>query len=399
MISFETALHKILKHAIVLGAIKVPIEEASGRILQEDITSGIDMPPFDRSAMDGYAVNHSDIKKIPSRLRCIGIIQAGLSLKRSLKRGECAKIMTGAPLPKGADCVVMVEYTGSSRQGVEILRLPEEGENIFFRGEDFRRGQKVLEKGKRLYPSDVAVLAAVGKRYVKVTATPRVALLNTGAEIVPTGIRLSKNKIYNSNSPMLESLLKSDGIQPKALGVVGDNALSLRRAISKGLASDILLISGGVSMGDYDLVPEVLRSLGVKKIFHRVSIKPGKPIFFGIKGRTLVFGVPGNPVSNFVSYMIFVRAVLQKITGLRDGDAGFKEGIVKEEFHKKPGRRYFALSKILEKAGRSYLSPVDSRSSADTLSLSKADGIAMLDEKATVAQKGSKLQFMTWKTL
>jgi molybdopterin molybdotransferase len=198
---------------------------------------------------------------------------------------------------------------------------------------------------------------------------------------------------------MLNSLLKLDGIEPQTLGIVKDDAARLKQAAIRGLKADIFLVSGGVSMGDYDFVPEVLTSLGVKKIFHKVNIKPGKPLFFGIENRTLVFGIPGNPVSNFLSYLAFIKPAIQKMMGYKEYNCGFKEGIVEEEFYTKPGRRYFALVKISKKQNHYYLSPITSRSSADTLSLSKADGFMVVDENSGLIKKNSRIKFLTWKII
>lgn len=398
LIAYEQALKDILNNTLTLPAGKIPIQESVGMVLKEDIRSGIEMPPFDKSAMDGYAVNSLDIKKAPARLKCIGLIQAGDIFTKKMQREECVKIMTGAPLPKVADSVVMVENTREGAGFVEVLEAVKKGENVCFCGEDTKKGQKVLEKGKKISSSDVAILATVGKRFVRVSPKPKVAILSTGGEIVPLGVKLSKNKIYNSNAPMLEALLKSEGIKPEVLGISRDNVSQLSKAIRKGLRADILLISGGVSIGDYDLIPKVLKSIGVKKIFHKVNIKPGKPLFFGTKNKTVIFGIPGNPVSNFLSYLVFVRPAINKMMGCKYCKPPFKEGIVKTEFHTKAGRRHFVLVKVSEKTGRFFLSPVDSHGSADILSLSKADGFMMVDENAPVVKSGSKLRFITWKT-
>lgn len=399
MISYEQAIADILKNTHVLADQQAMLANSLGRILKEDIISGIEMPPFNRSAMDGYALNYADIKKIPAKLSCIGLIQAGDNFKRGLKRGECVKIMTGASIPKNADCVVMVEFTKASGKEITILKAIHKWENIFFKGEDFKRGQTVLEKGIKISPSHIAILAAVGKKYVKVSPKPQVAVLNTGGEIVPLGTKLGANQIYNSNGPILESLLRSDHIQPIALGIARDNTKELTKAIKKGLKADVLLVSGGVSMGDYDLVPEVLRSLGVKKIFHKVNIKPGKPLFFGVKGKTIIFGIPGNPVSNFLAYLIFARPAMRKMMGKANYRTEFKKGVLDRECHVKTGRRNFVLAEIAKKSGVYSLTPIAGRSSADTLSLSCADGFMSPDEKLNVFKKNSRIKFITWKTI
>lgn len=399
MISYEQAISDILKNTYVLADQQIKLCDSLGRILKENIISNIEMPPFNRSAMDGYALNSFDIKEIPVRLNCIGLIQAGDNFKKRLKRGECVKIMTGAAIPKGADCVVMVEFTKARGKEVTILRPAHKWENIFFKGEDFKRGQLVLKEGVKISASHIAILAAVGKKYIKVSPKPKVAILNTGGEIIPLGAKLGKNQIYNSNGPILEALLKSDNIQPIILGIARDNTQELTRAIRKGLSADVLLVSGGVSMGDYDLVPAVLNNLGVKTIFHKVNIKPGKPLFFGVKGKTIVFGIPGNPVSNFLSYLIFTRPAIHKMMGKANYRTEFKQGILDRELRVKSGRRNFVLTQIKRESGACHLMPIAGRSSADTLSLSKAGGFMMLEDGATIIKKKSKMRFITWKTI
>lgn len=399
MITYEQALEAILKNTPVLSEEKISSQESVGRILREDIIAGVEMPPFNRSAMDGYALNYLDIVKIPVKLKCVGLIKAGDISRKKIKRGECIKIMTGAALPENTDCVVMVEYARSKAGMVEILRGAQRGENVFFQGENFRRGSKVLEKGVKIFPSHIPILVTLGRKFIKVAAKPKVAILNTGSEIVRLGDRLSRNKIYNSNGPMLRALLKSDGLEPAMLGIAKDNKVELKEMIKKGLGHDILLISGGVSVGDYDLVPGVLEELGVKKIFHKVNIKPGKPVFFGVKGKTLIFGIPGNPISNFVAYFIFVKPAMQKMMSCQDYSFGFKEGVLEKEFHKKAGRCYFVLVNVRLKENRYFLSPIDGHSSADTLSLSRADGFMLTGIRVTTIKKDEKVKFITWKEI
>lgn len=399
MIAFQEALEAVLKNTQVLAVERVSIEDCVGRVLKEDVASPLEMPPFDKAAVDGYAVRTSDVSGTPCLLKCVDCIEAGKSFLKEVRTGTCVKIMTGAPMPKNTDGVVMVEDTKVLGAFVEILRGARPGENLCRRGEDLKKGRVVLKKDKLLHISDVAILAAVGKRFVKVGGRPFVSVLNTGGEIVPVGRKLGKNKIYNSNGPMLSALLKSDGLEPECLGIVRDKPLELRKSIERGIGSDILLISGGVSMGDYDLVPDVLKNLGVRKIFHTVRMKPGKPLFFGKKNHTLVFGIPGNPVSNFLSYLVFVRSAIRKMAGYKDYRPVFNEGVVEKVFRQRHGRRHFALVKISKK-GRLYrLAPVAAHGSADILSLSQSDGFMEVDEDLHVVRKNSKIGFITWKTI
>lgn len=407
MIEFEEALDIILRNTPVLPTEKVPIEESVGRILKEDVYSDIEMPPFDKSAVDGYAVNTLDLKEVPVRLRCLGLIQAGESFGRKLARGECVKIMTGAPMPQGADSVVMVEDSRQEDDRVELFRGVEKGENVCFKGEDIKKRQKVLNKGIKISPSHIAILATLGIPSVKTVGMPEVSILNTGGEIVPLGKKLDRNKIYNSNGPMLSALLRADGIEPLFLGIAKDEVENLEKKIREGLNADLLLISGGVSMGDYDFIPRVLEGMGIKKIFHKVNIKPGKPLFFGRhtvskkkrRGKTLVFGIPGNPISNFLAYLIFVRPALKKMMGCPSPKPEFKEGILETKFHSKAGRKHFVLVKISKRKSCYYLTPLVSHGSADVLALSKTDGFMVVGPYTSDIKKGSNIEFITWKKI
>jgi len=397
MIELEEALSLIINNTHILPVERVLVEDSIGRVLMEDVYSNIEMPRFNKSAMDGYAVKAKDIKRTPAKLRCIGSIQAGRGLKKRVMCGECVKIMTGAPLPKGADSVVMIEETQQYGENIEILKYVKRWQNVCFQGEDIKKGQRVLEKGKIISISDIGVLATIGRRYVKSIRRPDVAVLNTGGEIVSSGDRLSRRRIYNCNGPQLLSLLKSERINPRFLGIVKDEPSVLTKVIKKGLESDMFLISGGVSMGDYDLVPGILKDLGVKEIFHKVNIKPGKPLFFGKRKNTIIFGIPGNPVSNFLAYLIFIKPALYKMIGRQHCEPLFEEGILKKTFYRKEGRKHFVLVEISNSDSCYCLDPVKSHGSADTLALSRADGFMIVDGDRHLVDENSKMRFITWK--
>ena len=395
MITFEIALRKIFRNTRPLPLEKIRIEQAVGRTLREDVHCALDMPPFDKSAVDGYAVKAADIKKVPAALRRAGLVQAGEVFKGKVASGQCVKIMTGAPLPRGADSVVMVEDTSPAPGGlVKILKTAGKGENVCLRGEDIKKGQKILARGTVISVSHIALLAAAGRSMVKTGALPEVALINTGGEIVPPGARLGANRIYNSNGPMLEALLKSDNISAAPL-IVKDDAEKMKKAFAAALKSDIVLISGGVSMGDYDLVPGVLKSLGVREIFHKVRMKPGKPLFFGRKGGTIVFGIPGNPVSNFLAYLAFIRPAILKMSGRALYAPEFKTGVCSGRFAPDTPRRAFVLSKVGEKRAQCSLTGVSNNGSADILALARSNGFTVVKEGSAL-EKNEKAGFITW---
>lgn len=396
MIIFEEAFKLVIKNALPLPPERSAIEDAVGKVILEDVYCGLDMPPFDKSAVDGYAVRAADLGKTPAVLRSSGLIQAGEVFKGRLSPGECVKIMTGAPLPNGADSVVMVEETTERGGLVKFPKVPSKGANICKRGEDIRKGAKILPRGTMITVAHIAVLAAAGRSHVVTGASPRVALINTGGEIAPPGSRLRGNHIYNSNGPMLAALLKSDGLAAEPV-IVRDDAGKLKAAFSKALKADVVLISGGVSMGDYDLVPGVLAELGVRKIFHKVRMKPGKPLFFGRKGRTLVFGIPGNPVSNFLAYLAFVRPALLSLSGRADHSPEYGTGVCAGRFEPRTSRKAFVLSKTVVRNGRRFLRAVPGNGSADILALARADSFTVVDESKKFLKRNEKARFLTWR--
>jgi molybdopterin molybdotransferase len=392
MISFEEAISIVLKSARPLPARSVRVEAAVGRVLLEDVRSGMEMPPFDKAAVDGYAVRAADLAA-RRELKLAGVVAAGSAFKGRLGRGQCVKIMTGAPVPAGADAVVMVEVTSEAGGLVRFEERVKKGANIARRAEDIRKGQKILPRGTVLAVSHIAALAAVGRGSVKAGALPAVALINTGGEIVAPGARLGRNQIYNSNGPMLAALLKTDGINAEPV-IARDDARALKAAVSKALKADIVLISGGVSMGDYDLVPAVLKSLGVRCLFHKVRVRPGKPMFFGVKGRKLVFGIPGNPVANFMAYLAYIRPAIRKLASRADYAPEFKTGACAAPFDPRTPRRALVLSTV-RAATRYAVAGVANNGSADILALARANGLVMVKENGRL-KKGAKAGFLTW---
>jgi len=398
MIPYEKALELVLKNTKKLKAVKVSLENSLGMVLDEDIISKIEMPPFNKASMDGYALRSDDTLSKDVRFKCIGLIQAGDKFKKNVGKKECVKIMTGAPLPSGTNSVIMVEKTKQHNETVEIFQSLRSGENVCRRGEDIQKGQRVLKKGKRISVADISLLASVGRREVRVIKKPCIAILNTGNEIMERGEKLQQNKIYNSNGPQLLALLKVDDIECVSLGIAKDRPEDLKSSIKKGLSYDGLLISGGVSMGDYDLIPDILRGLGVKEVFHNVKIKPGKPLFFGTKNKKFIFGIPGNPVSNFVIYFLFVQSAIKNMSGIENASPIFEKGILKKNFIKKNvGRRRFIAVVVQRQEGVNYLTPLASHGSADIFTLSGADGFMMMGDAESEIKANTLRSFFTWK--
>jgi molybdopterin molybdotransferase len=313
MISFEKAYETVMAAARPLESEQVPLDEACGRVLAEDVTSDIDMPPFNKSAMDGYACRSADL---PGPLDVIEFIPAGTSPTRSVGPGQCSKIMTGAMVPEGADCVIKVEDAESVGEGRIRETAARRKDNICPRAEDVRTGDVVLTTGTRVRPQDVGVLAAVGCVRPRVSRRVRVSVIATGDELVAPAQAPSPAQIRDSNSSQLCAQARAAGAAVTDHGIVRDTADALDAAIADAVSrSDVLLLSGGVSMGDLDLVPDALRARGFELIFEQVATKPGRPTVFGRADGTFVFGLPGNPVSTFVLFEVLVRPFLCALMG------------------------------------------------------------------------------------
>jgi molybdopterin molybdotransferase len=318
MLTVEQALALVAQHASPLASRRLPLGEVAGLVLATDITSDIDSPPHDKALMDGYAVVSSD--REPQR-RVIEEIAAGAVPQLTVIHGTASRIMTGAPLPDGADAVVAIEQT--ELVGPDTVRLaqldPAPGQHILRRGASLRVGDTVLRAGALIRPIEIGVLAELGHGDVDAYPRPRVAILPTGNELVPVSEQPASGQIRNSNGPMLAAAAQRAGAEAIELEIARDNRDQLTARIAQGLTADVLLLSGGVSAGKFDLVPPVLASLGVQTVFHKVALRPGKPLWFGIQEdgshRTLVFGLPGNPVSSFVCFELFARPAITALAG------------------------------------------------------------------------------------
>ena len=316
MLSVEEALKLVLENVRPLASRHVAIGEALGCVLAEDVVSDIDSPPHDKSIVDGYAVIAADIGQPGVELEVLEEVTAGTVPTRVVESGSATRIMTGAPIPAGADAVVMVEHTETDANRVRILQAPVKArQNVMRRAASLARGQVVLQAGKRLRAIELGLLSEVGRAVVSAVPRPRVKIVATGNELVDAAEAPSAGQIRNSNGPLLAGLVEQAGGQAELLGIARDEHADLRARIEAGLESDVLLLSGGVSAGVLDLVPQVLHELGVQKVFHKVNLKPGKPLWFGVKGQTLVFGLPGNPVSGLVGFELFVRPAIAALAG------------------------------------------------------------------------------------
>jgi len=369
VLSFEEARRVVEQQAALIraghiqasGTESVDLLAAAGRVLSERVTADRDLPPFPRSTRDGYAVRSADLSSLPATLDVIGEIKAGEEPDRippNVGGGQAAAIMTGAPVPAGADAVVMVEYTSQQEHRVEITHSVTPGENVVPRGAEAREGTLLLDRGLRLNPAAIALAASVGKSRLQVYKRPRVAVLTTGDEIVDVDAAPGPTQIRNSNSFSLAAQVQQAGGEPVLLPVAPDELQGLRRLIAEGLKSDLLLLTGGVSMGRYDLVEQALSEMHAEFFFTGAKIQPGRPVVFGKCGAgtpfgkltagsarespaTYFFGLPGNPVSTMVTFELFARPMLEALAGQAPRNLIFLHARLKKEIQTKTGLQRF----------------------------------------------------------
>ena len=398
MIELEEATRKLMTKARPLGTVEVPVLEALGRVLREDIRSPIPIPPFSKSAMDGYAVRSADVlnasAESPVELRVLEDVPAGKVGRHRVTRGTAARIMTGAPIPPGADAVVMVEYTERTTGGVRILQEAPKGKHVAPVGEDVRKGQRVLRAGDVIRAAEMGMIASTGRSKVKVGVKPKVKVLSTGSEVLAPGKELKPGHIFDSNGYSLTGLAAARGAEAKFLGIAPDRKGALERKIESAGDFDVLILSGGVSVGDYDLVQDILLEMGVKRLFYKVSIKPGKPVFAGLQGKRFVLGLPGNPVSCMVTFELFVRPLLdvmlgKKEVGLRSGSACVVEGR-----KLKTGRRKFLRGRLHETEGRLYVWLATDQESGILRSMVESDVLVDVPDEVDRLETGSMVNIL-----
>jgi molybdopterin molybdotransferase len=323
LLALDEAQRRILDRVVRLRVEQIALGEAAGRILIEPATARVDLPPFDASAMDGFALRSEDT---PGRLPVAERIAAGRPASRGLRAGEAMGIATGAAVPAGADAVIPLEYVVDYDNEIEIGERVQAGTNVRPRGGDLRAGEVVVPAGARLGPAQLGALAAAGIAGISSTARPRAAVLSTGSELRRPGEELEPGQIYEANSVLLAAQLESAGAVVEQLDAVADDEEAHRAALERGLESDVLVTSGGVSVGPHDLVRSVGAELGIEEVFWGVAVKPGKPLWFGVRDQTLVFGLPGNPVSSLVCFELFVRPTVLSLQGASEPLPRFQPG-------------------------------------------------------------------------
>ncbi len=374
MITLEEALEIVLDSARPLASERVNLDEAFGRILAEDVVADMDMPPFDKAAMDGYACRRADLA---NRLTVIGTIPAGTAPAVVVGPGQCAKIMTGAPVPQGADCVVMIEQTETVGDSLVRFTSAQTPDHICRKAEDIRAGQVVLSRGTRIGPPHIAVLASVGHTRPLAAGKPRVGVIASGDELVPPAARPGLSQIRNSNSAQLVAQLRTLGAAARDCGIVRDVAADIDATLKAAFAeNDVVIVSGGVSAGDFDFVPAVLRRNGVLLRFEKIAVKPGKPTVFGVSQRGYCFGLPGNPVSTFVVFELLVKPFLYRLMGHDYTPVEVQMSLAETIARRNKDRQSWMP---VEFTSRTTVRPVNYHGSAHVLAFCAADGLIRME--------------------
>ncbi len=370
-----------------LGAEEIPLLDAYNRVLAEDAVSTLEIPPFNRSTMDGFAVKAEDTygaeENQPVKLKVCGNVPIGELPKVAVAKGEAAEIVTGAPVPEGADAIVMVEETNRQNDELLVYRSVTKNENVQKLGSDIKNGETILKAGRTLGSREIGVLAALGKSKIRVFKVPTVAVLSTGGEVTEPGQTLPPGKIYDINAYSLCTAVRESGGKPVYVGVVPDEKEPLREALERALVSgDIVLTSGGVSVGPKDLVPATVGSLGEPGlIFSGIALKPGKPVTLGLIGKKPVFSFPGHPTSALLTFHLLARPVIQAMAGKTAGERSFVEAIAGRRMFSAKGRRTFVTVKLnRDESKRLIAEPVETGASGAITTLAKADGFVEIPE-------------------
>ncbi len=394
LISPDAALQLVLEHSRPLdGFDEIPIEAACGWALWQDVTADRDIPPFNKVCMDGFAYLHEGIEP-GSELNIVGEVRAGYQAEQSVEAGQCIRVMTGAPLPAGADTVIPIECTEVAGDRVTLLEPPVAKRHVAVRGTDCQRDQTVLAAGSVLTPTGVAVLATVGLETVRVKRRPAIAILATGDEIVRPTAPVGPNQIRDSNSYSMAAQARMAGFDQIEMGHAVDDKDALTQLLEEALRADVVVMSGGVSMGEYDLVPAILAELGVTCHFHEVAQKPAKPLWFGSSPSTLVFGAPGNPLATVLSFDRYVLPSLRAKAGLPTGRQHLVGRLTDHVRPKKGGRHTFFFARVTGTAGGGFqLQPLSRTGAADVFGTSHANAIFSVEPNGS-ADAGSDIQFV-----
>jgi molybdopterin molybdotransferase len=396
MISVEEALQLVLSNLPERRIEEIQFRSALGRVLAEDLIATTSIPPFNRSALDGYALIAADVQHTPVELIVKGEVRAGGDIPGAIHRGETMAIMTGAPIPEGADAVQMVELTKRSGDSgkVTILESVHAHENIAPCGSEAVAGSIALESGRYIGPAEIAVMATFGHCRIKTWKKPTIAFFSTGDELIECDNTPRLGQIRNSNAYCLASQLQLMGLEFDYLGIARDDKEELRRYMQQGLERDVLIITGGVSMGEYDFVRNVFQELGLEIIFNKVAIKPGKPTVFARKGNKLIFGLPGNPISALVTFECFVRPALGRLCGMNNAALPRVKGSLLDDMRQSPGRMAFYPARVSWQQDEWKVQPIPWKSSADIIGFSRANATVIFPRDKNLMRKGEKVELM-----
>jgi molybdopterin molybdotransferase len=400
VISVGDALQLLAEETHPLDPVEVPLDRCQGLVLAEAIAADRDLPPTDRSAMDGFAVRAEDILQEGQKLDVVGELRAGRPVgDLHVGRGQAVRIMTGAIVPPGADAVVMVERTTEldHRRRVGIDERPRKGQHIRRRAEDLPRGEVAVGPGAPIHAPEIAALASVGQVDVRVHRAPVVHVLSTGDEVVEPGRAAADHQVRNSNAYALLAQLADLGVAGRYLGIAGDERGVLEDWLDRGLSGDLLLVTGGVSVGDYDLVGDALAAAGMRRLFHKVAVKPGKPILAGRADDCLVFGLPGNPVSTYTAFAVFVAPALRRMQGYRRWENQRLPAVLAEPLRARRGRETYHLARLTGRSEGLTASPVAHAGSGDVFALARANGFIVTPESGASLAAGAGVSALLWK--
>ena len=391
LLSVDEAQGRILERVTELPVERVPLEQAAGRVLAEHTTARVDLPPFDASAMDGFALRSVDT---PGRLPVVERIAAGRPASRPLEAGEAMAIATGGAVPDGADAVIPIEDVVEDDNSIEVREQVAPGQNVRPRGGDLRAQDVVVPRGTRLGPAQLGALAAAGVAEITSSRRPRAAVLATGTELRPPGEPLEPGQIYEANGVILAAQLASAGADVERLEPAADDEAAHRRALAAGLEADVLVSSGGVSVGPHDLVRSVGAALGVDEVLWGVAVKPGKPLWFGVRGRTLVFGLPGNPVSSLVCFELFVRPAVLALQGVADPLPPFMPGRLVRGLRPNAARTELVRARSRVVDGEIELEALTGQESHMIARAAGADALVLVPAGEKELREGSAVSFL-----